>query len=261
MAALERAEIYELPDIYEIAFSYRDVSQQCDFLAAVYGTTAGQPPQSVLELACGPALHAREFARRGLAVTAMDLAPEMVAYAGRKLGTEGRAVLADMADFVVAVPVDLAFTLLDSLPYLTTNERLVSHFRSVRRALRDGGVYVVELRHPADARPGGEPTTVTTWTVEREGLRVTTEWGADLRYDPVRQTEQVRSRITVEGPGHTRVLESVGVMRPVLPQELLLIVELAGGWRVLGWWGDFDLGRPLGGSDQDWRMIVGLQRA
>ena len=258
---MEHGEIYGLPDVYEIAFSYRNVRQQCDFLADVYRAGAGRPPASVLELACGPAVHAREFARRGLAVTALDLSPEMAAYAAEKLGAQGRVLVADMADFTVARPVDLAFTLIDSLPYLTTNEQLVSHFRAVRRALNDGGVYVVELRHPADAHPSREPGPRSKWTIYRGRMSVTTEWGLEVQYDPIAQTERVRSRMTVAELGSTRVIDSLGILRPLLPQELRLVVELAGGWRWLGWWGDFDLVRQLGGSNQDWRMIVGLQRA
>ena len=258
---MEHAEIYGLPEIYEIAFSYRDIGKECDFLADVYRMATGQSPTSVLELACGPAVHAREFARRGLGVTALDISPEMAEYAAGKLGAEASVLVADMADFAVPEPVDLAFTLIDSLPYLRTNEQLVSHLGSVRRSLREDGVYVVELRHPADAHPRADRSPMDQWTVERDGLRVTTEWGFEVTYDPLAQTEHVRSRITVQGGGEPRVIESSGTLRPLLPQEFLLLVACAGGWRFLGWWGAFDLSRPLGGSEQDWRMIIGLQRA
>ena len=257
---MDHREIYGEPAIYEIAFSYRDIPRQCDFLTEVCRLLAGQPPASVLELACGPAVHAREFARRGAVATAMDISPEMVAYAQAKLGEQGRAVVGDMAEFSVSPPVDLAFTLLDSLPYLTTNARLISHLRSVRRSVRDGGVYVAELRHPSDVFPGGERTTLDEWTiVAAEGLSVTTEWGVTVRYDPLAQTETVTSRLTVQKGDDRRVIESSGVLRPLMPQELLLLVDLAGGWRFGGWWGDFRIDRPLGGSAQDWRMIVALQ--
>ena len=259
---MEHPEIYGAPAFYEIAFSYRDVPGQCDFLAALYALATGRKPASVLELACGPAVHAREFARRGLGVLGLDLALEMVAYAAERLGEHGHVMLGDMADFTVNAPVDLAFTLLDSLPYLTTNEELTSHFRCVRHALRKGGVYVAELRHPSDAHlHPPDPTTLGTWTEERDGTRVTTEWALEVTYDPIAQTERARSRLTVEQTGTTHVIDSWGIQRPLLPQELRALVELAGGWRFLGWWGDFDLDRPLGGSDEDWRMIVAWQRA
>ena len=42
-----------------------------------------EPPSTVLELAAGPAEHARDLARRGLQATALDLNPAMCAQATR----------------------------------------------------------------------------------------------------------------------------------------------------------------------------------
>ena len=260
VSALEYEEIYSLPELYEIAFSYRDVAKECDFLADVFRRANGRAPVSVPELACGPAEHARELARRGLGVTALDLSPEMVDYAAGKLGESGAVVVADMADFTIEHPVDLAFTMLDSLPYLTTNEQLLSHFRCVSQALSPGGVYVVELRHPSDALPNGDHTTEDDWVEERDGLSVRMQWGLEVEYDPIAQTEHVLSRVTVSSEKGQQVIDSWGTQRPLLPQELLLFVTSAGGWRFLGWWGEFDLDRQLGANPEDWRMIVALQR-
>jgi len=254
-------EFYSLPEIYEIAFSYRDVSRECDFLAGVYHIATGREPASVLELACGPGEHVREFRRRGLRVAALDLSPEMIAHLRTRLGEEPAELLvADMAEFSLSRPVDLAFTLIDSLSYLTSNAQLVSHLQCVRRALNPGGVYVVELRHPRDVWfPGPVRSTINVWTIERDGVRVTTEWGAAVEHDPIAQIERVLTRITVERGASERVIESWGILRPLLPQEFLALTALAGGFRFAGWWGDFDLSRPLGGSDRDWRMIIALQ--
>lgn len=254
---------YRLPEVYEIAFSYRDVARECDFLTDVYRYVrgSGEAPGAVLELACGPGDHAREFHRRGLRVAALDLSPEMTEYVRGRLGSDAQVLTADMTSFTLRQPVDLAFTLIDSLPYLTTNEQLVAHFRSVRDAVNPGGVYVVELRHPGDIWFSGADgrSTVNTWTMERGDLKVTTEWGVSTTYDPIAQTERVLTRITVERGDHKDVIESSGQLRPLLPQELLALADLAGGWRFAGWWGDFALDRPLGASSRDWRMIVAFQ--
>ena len=252
--------LYALPEIYEIAFSYRDIERECDFLTAVYRRVTGRDPSSVLELACGPGQHARAFAARGLRVAALDASPEMTAYVRSRL-PDAVVLTADMADFRLPLRVDLAFTLLDSLPYLTTNERLVAHLRCVHRALRPGGVYVVELRHPAEVwfsrpREGGQ-----TWTMERDGVRVTTHWGLEVQVDPIAQTERVLSRFVVERGHERRVVDAWGLLRPLLPQEFLALVELAGGWSFAGWWGDFDLDRPLTPDPPSWRFIIALRRA
>lgn len=132
----------------------------------------------------------------------------------------------------------------------------------MRESLNPGGVYVIELRHLSDLWFAGEErTTVNTWTMEGGGLKVTVEWGARTEGNPVTQVERVLTRLTlVRGDGQ-EVLESWGDLRPLLPQELLALVELAGGWRLGGWWGEFELARRLGDDPRDWRMIVALQRA
>ncbi len=59
--------------------------------------------------------------------------------------------------------------------------------------------------------------------------------------------------------GHVFVIASWGDLRPLLPQELLALVDLAQGWQFADWWGDFHLTRPLGQNEQAWRMIVAFQ--
>jgi len=261
---MEHGEFYKLPEVYELAFSYRNVPHECDFLAAVYQSVAGRQPSSVLELACGPGEHVREFQRRDLRVAALDLSAEMTAYLQANLAPDrvAEVLTADMAEFKLQQKVDLAFTLIDSLPYLTTNAQLISHFRCVRQSLEPGGVYVVELRHPRDIL-GGDQTksTVNKWTMESGGLSVMTEWGVETHCNPITQVEHVLTRITIERDGRQETIETRGDLRPLLPQELLALVELAGGWQFAGWWGDFDLARPLGEDDRDWRMIVAVRAA
>ncbi|MGH3380572.1 MAG: class I SAM-dependent methyltransferase, partial [Actinoallomurus sp.] len=66
--------IYDHPQAYELACSFRDVSAEVDVLRRW-----ADGARHVLELAAGPAEHARWFARRGVAATALDLSPAMCA--------------------------------------------------------------------------------------------------------------------------------------------------------------------------------------
>ena len=50
-------------------------------LTPAWPKTQGRPPQSFLELACGPGTHAVEAARRGLVTAALDSSTRMVARA------------------------------------------------------------------------------------------------------------------------------------------------------------------------------------
>ena len=72
--------IYDEPEYYEAACSYRDVPAEVDALLR-WSAKHHRPPRSVLELAAGPAEHARTLAQRGLEATALDLNPAMCARA------------------------------------------------------------------------------------------------------------------------------------------------------------------------------------
>jgi SAM-dependent methyltransferase len=261
---LRHTELYQLPYFYEIAFSYRNIPRECDFLQQVYGVVTGRPPASVLELACGPGLHVREFAQRGLRVAALDLSPEMVAYVASHLppapdDRKAELQVANMADFRLRRPVDLAFNLVGSISYLTSNAEFVQHFRAVAKALNPGGVYVVETFHPRGFWCGRQPSS--RWTEERDGVRVTTHWAKEWRRYPSLQVNEVLCELVVERPGlPPEVVETWGRLRALLPQEMLALVELAGGLQFAGWWGGFDLSQNFDDSRKSWRLIAAFQK-
>src|ERR1700683_2105271 len=67
--------IYDEPEFYAAACAYRDVPVEVDALlrwSEKHRDTAAGALESVLELAAGPAEHARNLARRGLAATGLD---------------------------------------------------------------------------------------------------------------------------------------------------------------------------------------------
>ena len=148
--------IYDEPEFYEAACAYRNVPGDVDALLRWSDkhriATAG-PLRSVLELAAGPAEHAREFARRGLEATTLDLSAAMCARARDQAAAAGislTVVQADMRDFHLPDRFDLAITMLNSLCHLLTLDDLLQHLASVKRHLAPGCLYIIEMAHPAD---------------------------------------------------------------------------------------------------------------
>ena len=100
----------------------------------------------VLDSACGTGMHARLFAKMGMAVTASDPVPEMIEVTRRNLG--------DLcADLAVARfdelpekcpgPHDVVTCVGNSLPHVLTNEDLRKGLTSMYAVLRDGGVVII----------------------------------------------------------------------------------------------------------------------
>ncbi|XRQ15677.1 class I SAM-dependent methyltransferase [Actinomadura welshii] len=255
--------IYDDPWAYELACSFRDVPAEVDVLLG-WCAEHGSEPAAVLELAAGPAEHAREFARRGLAATALDLNPRMCAYAAREAdrrGVELQVVRDDMTRFDLGRRFDLIVTMLDSTSHLMTLDAFVAHLRRAAAHLSAGGLYIVEMSHPRD-RLGDEPTVSTGWTVDRGGVHAAVRWGEPAdRLDPVTQIADDHVTMTITGDGATRVIRDVVPYRFWSATELDAAIRLAGGLRVVAQYGDFGAGEDAVALTDPgaWRMITLLR--
>ena len=253
--------IYDEPEFYEAACAYRDVPAEVDALLRWSGKHRA-PPRSVLELAAGPAEHARGLARRGLEATALDLSPAMCARArdlAEMAGTPLTVVQADMRDFSLPGRFDLAITMLNSLCHLMSLDDMLRHLASVGRHLDPGGLYIAELAHPADFF-AAERRTSSEWSTDVGGGTVSVRWGAQDRIDPV--TQIIREHVSVtyhKRGGPVRTVTDVVPNRFWTATELTAAIRLAGGFTVAASYGDFGTDSPLDAPDA-WRMILVLRR-
>lgn len=261
--------IYDDPAAYELSCAFRDVPAEVDALLR-WSARHGRAPGSVLELAAGPAEHAREFVRRGLRATALDLSPAMCAYAAAR---EPRltVVQADMTDFKLAERFDLVVTMLDSTAHLHTLDAMAAHFTRAAEHLADGAVYILEMSHPGD-RLGPEPSTSTEWTAERDGAVAEVRWGSlDDALDPLTQLvdDHVLIKVTEPperpgGPARVRVVEGVVPYRFWTATELRAAVRVAAAehpgtaLEIVAQYGDFADIPPT--DPAAWRLITVLRR-
>jgi len=282
--------IYDEPELYELACAYRDIPAEVGALQAwcathFTGAGAGGPAAvgSVLELAAGPAEHARELARRGLRATALDWSAAMCGYAAgqaKAAGVSLDVVEADMRDFRVTGPdggqvrFDAAITMLNSACHLFTLDDLVRHLTAVGAHLVEGGLYIVELAHPADFF-APEPRTSSEWTVDGpDGLRAEVHWGGrGDQIDPLTQVTREHMTITATSKdGTIRTVSDVVPNRFWTLTEFTAAIALAnarfasapgapsGGFELVASYGDFDEATALS-APTAWRMILVLRRA
>jgi SAM-dependent methyltransferase len=273
--------IYDEPELYQLACAYRDVPTEVDALLAwCAGHYQGTGTvRSVLELAAGPAEHARELARRGLRATALDRSPAMCAYASAQAkgaGLDLDVVEADMRDFRIGAPggagpdgaghrFDLAITMLNSACHLFTLDDLVPHLTAVAAHLITGGLYIVELAHPADFF-APVPRTSSEWTIEADGVRAQVHWGGRQdKIDPLTQVTAEHMTITATAAdGTIRTVSDVVPNRFWTLTEFTAAVRLANaagaGLTLAATYGDFDGSTALD-APTAWRMILILSRS
>ncbi|MDX6744958.1 class I SAM-dependent methyltransferase [Actinocorallia sp. A-T 12471] len=262
--------IYDDPEAYELSCAFRDVPAEADALLT-WSARHGRRARTVLELAAGPAEHARELVRRGLSCTALDLNAAMCAYAKAK---EPRleVVQADMTDFDLGARFDLVVTMLDSTAHLHTLDALAAHFHRAAAHLAEGGVYILEMSHPSD-RLGRGSSTTTSWTTERDGTTADVTWGSlDDPLDPLTQMvdDHVVIRVTEPptrpgGPYRVRTAEGVVPFRFWTATELQAAVRVAAlehpetALEIVAQYGDFSDIAPT--APEAWRLISVFRRA
>jgi SAM-dependent methyltransferase len=190
---LSSPSIYNFPELYDVAFSFRDFQEEVSFLTEVHKKHAlfnlkDTYPQSVLELAAGPARHSIEYinqrylsssmnneaneqqyhSQQHCHVVALDTNEAMVKY-GKSLYEKECSKLfnmkppisllnsfqylhRDMTNFDISVEnhFDTVWCLLGSSAHIHDNNKFEKMLLNVLKVLKKGGTFVMELAHPFD---------------------------------------------------------------------------------------------------------------
>jgi len=257
----EHCNLYDRAMYYDVIFN-RDVSAEVTFIRDLYKKHAGIEVRSVLDVACGPGYHARGMARAGAQAYGLDLRAEMLRFAADESSKEGTQVTwleADMRSFTLPKPVDVAFCMFDGLDCLLTNDNLIRHFQAVASNLVAGGLYLIDLSHPAEV--SFSHYKKFHYSAQRDGVQVDIHWATnDPHYDLATGIAHVALELHVDDHGKKMVVKDEADERLLFPQEITLLADLSKSLRVVGWYGDFNIEQPLDHSPKSKRMIGVLQK-
>ena len=254
---------YDRPEIYDIAFDFRDLAQECDVLDAICEKYHGGKPKSFVDLACGSGFHCVTYAGRGLNSYGIDVNPVTLDYArgkAERAGAPVHLIQGDMREFTLPEPVDLAFCAMASFHYLLTNDDITRHLRSVAQNLTPGGLYVIEANHPRDVFHVGK-SQLTEWEARRGDTVVYSRWGyEDDPYDPITQITRSRVHLEVKENGNSTKMDFVDLHRALTHQEFVLLIERSDVFEAVAWLGKLDVNQPFDNSKQSVRMIPVLRK-
>ncbi|MEO8610011.1 MAG: class I SAM-dependent methyltransferase [Chloroflexota bacterium] len=253
--------VYQRAIYYDIVFN-RDVSREVQFIRDMFRHYAGRELQSVLDIACGPGYHARAAAKMGLRAIGLDLRGEMLQYAADQAQTEGVSVdwlEADMRFVKLTQPVDAAIAMFDGIDALQSDDDLIAHFRCMADNLTPGGIYVLDISHPADYHYESYPRVV--YHGERDGVEVDIYWATNrAQFDYPTGVAHVEIEMHINDHGQKTVIQDTADERLLCPGEIRLLAKLSGALEVVGWYGDVKLDQPLDHSLKTKRMICVMQK-
>lgn len=251
--------LYDWPEYYEVAFSFRDIPLEASFMRECIRRYSTIPVRRVLEIGCGPAPHAGEAQSHGYQYVGIDINRKMLAHAEKKwqhLNPSPELLEADMVSFDGVGRADFAYVLLGSL-YLHSMEEMHSHFDSVARALNPGGLYFldwcIQFTDPL------EHNRHNAYTIEKDGITVSSEFAIKL-VDTDRQMYEEIWTVNVDDHGMKKKFEMVERNKSIEPTEFVGFISQRPDFELVGWWQDWNFDRPILRASDVTRPIALVRR-
>lgn len=146
--------------VYDRINSGIDYVAWADYVEAVFKKYLKEPPELVLDLACGTGSMTLQLACRGYDMIGVDLSEEMLAEATDRMydmidtgalpegGRRPLFLCQDMKDFELYGTVGAAVCCLDSLNYLTGDGELLKVLSTVHNYLDPDGLFLFDMNTP-----------------------------------------------------------------------------------------------------------------
>lgn len=231
-------QVYDNPKYYEIAFSFRNISKEVDFVEQLIKQCSKIPVETFLEIASGNSPHMQELRKRGYGYIGLELNDEMVVYARDKikqLNLSAQIIQGDMIEFSLPRTVDCVLLFLGSF-YIKSDEEFRSHLNSVAKVLKDGGLYILDgvvSFYPEDIR-------VQSWEMREENIKITTTYKPEW-VDEKEKIMKASITLDVEENGFSKRIEHEEIRKMYSADEFISKAEQTGQWEHAGSFGDFNM--------------------
>lgn len=227
-----------------------DTKRQVTFLIDELKLQGGE---KILDLACGFGRHSLELARRGFAVTGVDITPAYIQYAKEQAESEGldaRFLCADIREVGFKSEFDLVLNMADgAVGYLENDAENRKIFAVVSKALKPGGRHFMDIMNGSYAE---KHFPCKLWDAGEMGLTLSNfEWDDKTRTLIYGQLDFEYGK-ALKKPEMTEG-------NPIRLYTLTEIAEIMSsvGMKVINSYADFT-GKPS--SDKDIQLMVYSQK-
>lgn len=227
--------VYDFPQAYDAVLSRAPGAveaevESIDHLLHQRGCSRGR----VLEVAGGSSAHGIRLAALGYRVTGVDRSQAMLSEAERRADEARVSVRLTQADWpafdLEATDFDAALFMFETFPLITRLDDIVAHFDAVRRHLRDGGAYIVDV----DSYGSGIRSASGVWgtkTVIYPGGSAEA-WFEDRPGDWTEGVNTLVLHCRIHVGEELRVTRDEWTLHKYTPWDLALLASALVGWRL-----------------------------
>ncbi len=253
--------IYEYPDVFRRAHmeSPGEIPAEVIFLQQVWKRHRKRPTHRVLDIACGDSPHGRLLAGDGFEVVGIDRSAAMIAAGRRKARAIANLRFYRRPIEKFTLPersFDAAIFMSETFPVIVENSRLLSHLKSVGRALKRGGLYCIDIdRQDPVAR-------VPRRTMWRERSARAASVALDIRefHRPVAWHSPLHSiyelECTINFPAGAVTTRDLIPVRYTLPSTLELAALASGMFKMTAAYCDLSFTKPLDKCRYRWTGVL-----
>ncbi len=253
--------IYEYPDVFRRAHleSPGEIPAEVLFLQQVWNHHRKRPTRRILDIACGDSPHGRLLAQDGFEVVGIDRSTTMIAAGRRKAGELAnlRFYRRPIEKFTLPErPFDAAIFMSETFPVLVENGDLLSHLKSVGRALKRGGLYCIDIDRQD---PIPRVSQRTMWR-EREAsaggvtLNIREFHRPIAWYSPLHSIYELEC--TINFPAGAVTTRDLIPVRYTIPATLELAALASGMFKMVAAYCDLSFTRPLDRCRYRWTGVL-----
>ncbi len=251
--------LYDYPEYYEVAFSFRDIPREAHFLDDCIRELSKRKVNHILEIACGHAPHVEQLSLLGYRYTGLDINRNMLDYAIYKwkdIKPIPIFIEEDMVSFSSNESYDFAYVLLGSL-YLNSLDEMQSHFDSISKVLNSGGLYFldwcVQFHDPL------KDSENNSYSLEKDGIIIESDFNIKLLDHENQMYEEIWT-VNVNDHGRHKKFNMIERNKAILPEEFRKFIKNRTDFEIVGMWGDWYLNQPIIDHNEVSRPIIIIRK-